>query len=580
MIRFTQISLAMLIAFSLVARPSVAGQYTATDLPDGAWLVVSMPQYTKTYESFTKTPLYAALEKLFELPELKQEMGDEFNAKMEEARLEVGFPVNVKSISQIIGGGDFSLFFKEGVGETPDFETDLEFMLTLKIADPDKFGRLLKYLEKKGEEEAQLNGNEIKKEMFAGKKLTILKLPNPSQPDMAHAMASKDVFVFGTVNQVKRYLTYVAKGGKKLADNKKFQASVKQMPAQQYDVFVYCDQAVIIKALQQANPAIANFPTEGGSTNLVAGTVVKTDRFETFGFTPVEMSGDQKMIDAIKSAVPTNMTAGKYVSKNSLLATWANTFYGLLIYDQVLDSINQAMSMFNPGGPTVADNLKVIEQQLGFSFREDLMKSVGPEMLIDFQSLNMTLMELGIGLQIKDAAKIEKVLTGLEGYINQIGAMPTQPGQPPQNIVESKTVGGASVKQINHPMLMMAGGYSPCFASNGEFLFITTTLGSLQKMLNTKKSGESIMTNTDFKAVTDFIDKKTNSIMLLDIKGTSEAVEMVITMLQGSSMAPEEIKMFRTIMGVFKSMDKAAMSSTLGSNGSLVKGVLTMKAAE
>ena len=568
----------MAVAVLLLAIPgmSYAGKYTASNVYGKPWLVISIQDPADSYAAYNQSPLPARVNALLQLPMLKENVDfQKVLLEKEKAEVQLGYKLDLKTFCSMLGGADLAMYTAE------DGEGGV--LLALKIADKEKFARLLSELEKSKDAEISVNSTSYKDKNIK------VATKGAAAPEIAWVMFSDELFLCGTLDQVKYYIDMSASSqAATIESTPEFQKSVSGLPAVKFHSFGYMDYSSLSKAIMSISGSagavdsslMQQMQEQYGELYISFGKVAKADHVELYSFVPTPPSGI--LADTMSQFKPGRIRAVEYLPAPNFMAIWQNTFDGEMIWKTIMDTINgvnaSMAAQLGANNPVqqMEQQIAMFEAVLGFNIKNDLLMGIGPELFFNIGSINGTLIDLTIGFQIRDATKVNKVVTGLTNVIKQYmnAAMGADPSQPAPNPIITQEFQGVQINSITHPGLAMFG-YAPGFYTDGKYLVIGSSIKSLQDSIRSSKGQMSnIQSQESYRKVFSFIGTEGNQISVADIRSTVQSIETLVMSFMAASWQDSERQAFTTVTALLKTLTVMGSNSSSNDKGTLNRAII------
>lgn len=259
--------------------------------------------------------------------------------------------------------------------------------------------------------------------------------------------------------------------------------------------------------------------------------------------------------------------------------------YALVDSQQLLQSFQQMMGL--AGAPADSNPFAAFEQATGISVQNELVPAVGQEVVFAINNLQQNpmspmvpMIDLVIGLQVKDEAQMRNVLTKLETFLQSrvpppMVMQPDAQGQPPAApTFTDKPMAGVTARTLDVGLY----GLSPSYALNKGYAVISLTASGLEAALTRMGGQQTSIVGTP--AFTQVAAKGTESIYSYSLVDLSRIVQGIITPYAPMLMAqnPQDAALFGQVTTLVLSRFGAA-SATERLDGDLTMGhaVIGMK---
>ncbi len=394
---------------------------------------------------------------------------------------------------------------------------------------------------------------------YNGYDLHNIKSNDPTAPELNYTFLD-NILVLGvgkTRNAMEGVVDlYKGKRGESIANSenfKKFMSLSSDVKGKRVGLF-FMDFEQIAKAVEGAKLNVpgaigANLGQTLSLLKLIGGVSV----MEQGLFTKIYVVPNKQSMDATTKAVweakPQVLASLKFIPEGTVLYSATNSMdvkklWGVWKQNLLKQAPDQAK--------TVLDAIAKAEANLGMSVETDLLSWVGDEVAYTFNDVTLEsvfpIPKMALIVKVTDKAKAQMFIEKLVDYANKQAATvatpaapatpaeapagtpaPAQPAGAPtaapaaapvpaaaptaapaiQLKLEEIDYNGVTMKFISIPL--MGKGLAPGFAFLGDFLVLSTSTSSLEKMIDVAQGrGNSLLKDSNFVSVSKHLPEKTN----------------------------------------------------------------------
>ena len=539
--------------FTALAGSLCASTANTKLIPIKTAYVFTVPNVPAFWTAWKANAIYATYQKAVASPELRPKMeGFEKQVKTIEAAL--GFQLDGNTLSQVIKSVDIYA----APGETAG---DVTVALIFSVSDKEKLAKLMDLAEKAAVKAAQDSSGEQTSATKSGDTQKAPAKEGETKPDSmggaetssTAAKVETEEYKGVTVKKVPGEYedqTYYAMVGDLLVvtnDRAEMKALIDRSKSTTADGTLAAskDYERIVEGLKDkpgelyyfANPQYAYDMQAGGTADMIrnilkqlspdamGGASVKVNPKDFYIYSCQPLGEDstspwKKLLTKYPAAK--DIPVMGFAPADGLLAIGGNLFDSDMLYDgmkKLVAALGQGQQM------SLDDQLKQLEEPLGFSIKNDLLAALGNEVgvfvnSVSIQRQGMPEVDAAVVLKVRDKAKMEKVLAGIEKLVDQqLGSMAAAMNpdandkKAPASQFKTETVGSDTVKYIQ-----AMPGIAPGFVISGDYVVIGTNKDGIKKMLELKGGkGEGLLQAQNYKDVTSRMAGTTNMFQFANI---------------------------------------------------------------
>jgi hypothetical protein len=389
--------------------------------PADTAVLLSIPNLQAAWKALSDTPLYKEAAAFAESPAITGLQG--YREFMTEKRLletEAGFALNAANLTQILEGFDLVSLASEGDQPLVAF--------IFRVREADRFRRLYQAFGRHMGEGVGPNRRPTTIQREKYRDIEIIA----SQAGLGTAIAelAPDRFVMGNCAMVVRRIVDQSRRREGLGAVPAFRAAIGGLGQESPHAFLYVGGRPGAPSPFPRNP-LPPIPglvhTGREDFALAAYFRIEPDAIRMEAFTPFIRPDRDPLAVLYREQPPGKLRCLDFVSSAPLLFTARNTFDGLAFYRTVRGFIFGSMLQTSFSERESEESIRASEadfrRSLGFDLREDLAPAIGPEAFLDIESVTfdplapLPVFELIAGVQVRDAARLERVLAGLEQFL-------------------------------------------------------------------------------------------------------------------------------------------------------------------
>ncbi len=565
-------------------------------LPPSSFCVLSVSDCPQTWARIKTTPLYREYQTLMVNPVVTNNIRyKEFDLKKRKWELAAGFPLSLDTIAgQMLSGIDLAVIAPPSMG------TPVGVLIVVETRDMAKVQKLLSLLEKEAAPPADKTPGATPSptpQVPMYKAVAIKTMPNSG---LQYTLVGKYLIISNSGSHIRETIDR-AKGELKTTLTTSpdfaplFAKAMKGLKPTAQDLFYVVDYNKMTKALMQMFPGMALFTGSSAmkmasKTCNVGSVNIRTNSVTFNSYTPFSADQSDPMQQIIRKYPPQSLTSLRYVPQGTLLCSASNLFDGPIFYDMYYSMFAMMGSMGGfPGMKKTQGDLDTkiaeLENTLGFKLKEDLAVSLGPEFCfamnnVTFPSyfpIQIPTIDLAFIFQVKDRSKMTMIMQKLEQLIQKsISGQAAPTAQPPaQQLTFQTTIhNGVTIRSLTLPHLP---SYSLCYAFDGPFLLLETTVENMKNLLNVKAgTSQGVVKDPEFQTLMQQLPEKQNQFLCVAIANVLRMIKSIVTRQLGAS-PPDQVKMPLAIMDALTSLRMCAVSTSSDGSGVVSRGILLMK---
>ena len=514
--------LATALAFGAPSRPLTESR----TIPPNAWMVFSVPDLPGAWTAFTTTPIYQDVVTLLDNPSIASlPFHRAFFDEKRRMEAELGFPINAQTLTAMVAGLDL-VFLPPAEPNGPSLS-----VIQFRAADPERFGRLVKCIERQMEGAPSSDGSAIRRSDAA--RLTYKNVEIVSRIRDSHfALAQLGPALFAMGSHPNAVRALIDQGGKSegLTATRRFRSAVGGLAEPASHGFLYLNTAPVARTAQTGRvPGLALSSLVRSLRDEVA---VAADfriernavRFESFA--PFSEAAHDRLAAIYQHYPPGPLHSLTYVSSAPLVLVARNTLDGPALYESLRAMILAAHRAVGDPGQNPEQRLQTQEENfretLGFGVREDLAPAVGPEAFVSLERISfdplipLPAFELVTGVQVRDRQRMDRVVAGFEGFFErQLRPNPTETTSPA--VLQSALYQGRTIKWFAIPRApQYALGYTP----TEDFVLMGLGGDSIRRALDRADGRrKSFATGQLYAALRPFLHPEANEIVVVNVPG-------------------------------------------------------------
>ncbi len=564
-------------------------------LPPSSCFVLSISDCPQTWAHIKTTPLYREYQALMANPVVTDNIHyKEFDLKRRKCELAAGFPLSLDTIAgQMLSGIDMAVIAPQSIG------TPVSVLIIAETSDLEKVRKLLPLLEKEAASPADKTPGatpsptpQVSKYY---KTVAIRTIPNSG---LQYALVGKYLIISNgeshireTIDRLKGELKTTLTTSPDFAPL--FEKAMKGLKPTAQDLFYVVDNSKMTKALMQMLPGMALIT--GSSAMKVAsktcnvGSVnIRTNSVTFNSYTPFSADQPDLMQQLIRKYPPQSLASLRYVPQGTLFCSASNLFDGPIFYDMYYSmfALLGNMGGFPAMKNTQADldtEIAELENTLGFKLKEDLAASLGPEFCFAMNNVTFAsyfpipTIDMAFIFQVKDRSKMTMIMQKLEQLIQKSitgQAAPTAQPSTLQLTLQTTVHNGVTIRFLPFPDPF---NYSLCYAFDGPFLLLETTVENMKNLLNVKKgTSQGVVKDLEFQTLMQQLPEKQNQFLYVAVTNILRMIKTITTRQFGAS-PPDQVNMPMAILDALTSLRICTVSTTSDGSGVVSRGILLMK---
>ncbi len=563
-------------------------------LPPSSFCVLSISDCPQTWARTKTTPIYREYQAFMANPVVTNNIHyKEFDLKKRKWELEAGFPLSLDTIAgQMLSGIDLAVMAPPSLG------APVGVLIVVEMRDLAKVQKILSLLEKEAAPPADKTPGATPSPtpqvpMYKG--VAIETMPNSG---LQYTLVGKYLIISNSGTHIRETIDR-AKGDLKTTLTTSpefaplFAKAMKGLKPTSHDLFYVVDYSKMTKALMQMLPGMAlitgsSVMKMASKTCNVGSVNIRTNSITFNSYTPFSADQPDLMQQLIRKYPPQSLASLRYVPQGTFFCSASNLFDGPIIYDMYYSMFAWMVGMggFPAMKNTQADldtKIAEIENTLGFKLKDDLAASLGPELCIAINNvafpsfLPIPTIDIAFIFQVKDRSKMTMIMQKLEQLIQKPfpgQAAPTAQPSTVQLTFQTTIHNGVTIRSLTLPNLPL---YSPCYAFDGPFLLLETTVENMKNLLNVKAgTSQGVVKDAEFQTVMQQLPEKQNQFQYVAIANVLRMIKTVVTRQFGAS-PPDEFKLFLAILDPLTSLRMCAVSTSSDESGVVSRGILLMK---
>lgn len=563
-------------------------------LPPSSFCVLSISDCPQTWARIKTTPLYREYQALLANPVVTNNIRyKEFDLKKRKWELAAGFPLSLDTIAgQMLSGIDVAAIAPPSMG------APVGVLIVVETRDLVKVQKLLSLLEKEAAPPADKTPGATPSptpQVPMYKAVAIRTMPNSG---LQYALVGKYLIISNSGPYIRETIDR-AKGELKTTLTTSpdfaplFAKALKGLKPTSQDVFFVVDYNKMTKALMQMLPGMAlitgSSAMKMASKTCNVGSVnIRTNSVTFNSYTPFSADQSDPMQQLIRKYPPQSLASLRYVPQGTLLCSASNLFDGPIFYDMYYSmfALMGSMGGFPGMKNTQADldtKIAELENTLGFKLKEDLAASLGPEFCFAMNNVTfpsfflIPTIDIAFIFQVKDRSKMTMIMQKLEQLIQKSipgQAAPTAQPSTLQLTFQTTIHNGVTIHFLPFPDPF---NYSLCYAFDGPFLLLETTVENMKNLLNVKKgTSQGVVKDPEFQTLMQQLPEKQNQFLCVAIANVLRMIKSILTRQLGAS-PPDQVKMPLAIMDALTSLRMCVVSTSSDGSGVVSRGILLMK---
>jgi hypothetical protein len=562
-------------------------------LPPSSLWVFSITDVPQTWTLIKATPIYREYQALLANPAVTNSVRyKELELSRRKLELAAGFPLSLDTIAGLmVSGIDLAVMPPSSPG------APLNLLTVVEVRDMAKVQKLLSALEQQSAPAGQSSGSPTPTP--TPQPPTYKSVPIHTMPgtELVYAFVDKYLILSNngtlireTIDRTKGELKTTLTSSPDFAPL--FAKAMEGLNSKGRDLFYVVNYSEVGKTLMKMIPGVpmilGSSAMQMGFNSCVVGDVsVHTDHITFSSYMPFTATQSDLKQELFRKYPPTSLSSLRYIPQGTLFCSASNLLDGPVFYDTLYKSYALVTSM---GGFASSQNTQAeldakiadLENTLGFKLKEDLAASLGPEYCIAINRVSfpafflIPAIDMSCIVQVKDRAKMTMIMQKLEQWIQK--SMQAQPamGQPsaPQSVIQSTSHNGVTIRSLVLPNLP---SYSPCYAFDGSFLLIETSVENMKNLLNVKGGASPGMTqDAEFQRIMQQLPEKHNQFEYVAIANVVSMIKTIATGQLGAT-SPDETGLFVAILDALTSLRSLAVSNGSDVSGVRSQGILLMK---
>lgn len=564
-LRGTVVALAVA-TLAIAAAPVSAKSANPKLVPADAAYVFSVPDVPAFWTAWKANSIYTTYKKVVANPEVATQM-ESFEKQLKTIETALGFPLDGNTLSQVLKSAD--VFVRAG-----ESEDEVVVAFAFGVSDKEKLQKLLDLAEKAaikaaaGDDEstATADAPAAKAVVEKHKDVEFRKVPGAYETPF-YAQTGDLLLVTNNGAEMRALIDRVKGdgGGQVLAGNAEYERVEKALAAHPGEFYyvanpkaAYEMQGEIPGPMQGLQELVLKLQPDsiGGASIKINATDI-----EAFSYMPFKPGSTSPLQELFKKH-PSSKSIGvmDFAPAKALVAMGTNLIDLPMFYEGLKTGLKESGLA---GDANLDDQLKQMEEPLGFSVKNDLLPAFGDEMGLFLNSLKMPAggaempeIDAAIIFSVKDKAKMAKVLSGLEKMLNaQLGALtaamndPSAGGQANAEAFKSEKAGNDTIKYVPLPM---APGLAPGFVLTDSHLLIGTSKDGLKKMLQAKAGEASLTASAEYKALLERVGAEAGVVQFANLSGIWDIL-LSVPDLESARPVIEALKVMKTAVSVQRS---------------------------
>jgi hypothetical protein len=521
-----------------------------------------MPDVPAFWTAWKANSIYSTYNKVIANPDVKAKIED-FEKQLKTIETALGFPLDGDTLSQVIKSADIYV----RVGESVD-DGVMAFVLT--VSDKDKLQKLLDLAEKaaikaSSETDDATSGTtpaEVKAAVEEYKGVSYRKIPGKYETPY-YVQTGDLLFVTNSRDEIRALIdrSKVESKEELLVGNAQYERIAKALEAHPGEVYYLVNPKAAYKLQGDVPPPMKAFQdmVMSLSPDTMGGASMKINPKDIEGYSYQPFSTDSKSPWlALTKTYPAvkQMEVMGFAPAKAMIAMGVNLIDMPMFYSGAKE-VSKAISGDNPQAD-LDKQLESAEPLLGFSITKDLLPAFGNEMAVLINNVRMSAgseipdVDAAFVFSVKDKAKMQKVLDGLEKMVNaQLGALMGAAGNDPSNSApagfKSEKVGNDTIKYFPVPV---SPSLAPGFVLTGNHLLIGTSMESMKKMIALKAQPETGLGATaEYKALSARVGMDSNVVQYANLTAVWEAI-LSLPNLGDTKPFIEALRVFKTVYSV------------------------------
>ena len=555
-------------------------------VPSDAWMVFSVPDVPSAWKALVATPIYQEAVGFFDTPAVAGLPAyRQFLAQVRQIEAELGYPLDGATLTQMVAGFDFIFLPPHERGE-PSLS-----VCVFRVTDAPRFRRLMDLIERRMGDVASdrtASGPPVKHERYQDVEIVSSSLG----AGLALAELTPDRFVLGNHPAAIRRIIEQRQSRKGLESEPLFRRTVAGLRQAEPHGFLFLNSGEIGASLRRsglAGLALSSL-VRGFRDEIVLGADFRIERaaisFESF--IPFGDPAEDRLAAIYRHYPPGRLRSLDYVSSSPLAFTARNTLDGPALYESLRAVVLGSIRALVPANQTPERRLELAEEsfraQMGFDLRDDLAPAIGPEAFVSVEQVHfdpvvvLPTVDLVTGVQVRSAERMDRVITGFEGFIERRLGATRQPAQPSSGL-HTTTYQGSTIKWFALPVAPL---YSIAYARRDDFVLVGLGPDSIRHAIDRANSQRGAFASGGLHvSLRPYLHEQANQIFVLNVsKLVLVGRELVHRLAEGDQEMPDSTKQVENLL-VHMGQIAALGASTAGSElGLQTRGALVFSAAE
>lgn len=617
-------------AFAIVSGSAFGAESKAGIVPAKTAYFLSIPDVPALWTAWKNNALYQAYLKMMESPEMASKM-EVINGQIKTIEDALGFPLNGETVSQVFKSADGYVMPGAKAGEAT-------FGFVFSVADKQKLDKMIDLAEKAAASAAQNDDSVTEPESGksneqtsapvekqpvtpsggaddsdAPTKTEIKKAPSETGETKTVVTATSTSAVSPVTSEtyngvtIKRFSghedaeTYYATAGelflvsndhteiKGLVDRAKspggadslaalpeYKKDTAALAGHEGELFVFTSQKAA-REMREARPGMEKLENllqkMAPVDNSVVSVKIAPKEIASYSYSVLTGTSESKVLRNLFEKNPGDkpLEIVNYAPANALFVAGTSLLDAGLYYDFFSD----IMGVF--GSPTGMDvQIKGIEDQIGFSIKDDLIPALGNEAAISVNDIKLGLgggpnVDAALFFRVANKEKMTKVLQGIDKLVATLVAAnspdaTTHKSNSPEVLMGMKVIteNGVTIKYMDIPNLPTV---TPSYALDGDYLVVATTKDSIKNLLSIKSGKtEGLLGSDGYKQLGPRVTSTGNVFQMVNFQGVLKAATAALEMFpfgEGLKKYVEALKVLKTAGSSSQTKDGAIVSQGL-----------------
>jgi hypothetical protein len=560
-------------------------------IPADAGMVFSVPDLAGAWKALAASPIYQDTVTFLDTPAVTALPAyRRFLDRRKEMETELGYPLNAATLMEIIAGFDY-------VSLPPTPRGPAASVCLFRVADPTRFRRIVGLIERRmgdaatSRTKASAAGTSAAVQTAVRTEYEGVKIVSAqTSSGLSIAEISPERFAMGNHAEAIRRLIDQCWKGEGLTSFSGFRSAVGGLQEQQPHGFLYFNSARSDSSQRGRLPALplsslvrgvrdpivmaADFRIESGAV-----------RFESF--LPFADPAKDRLAATYRRYPPAVLRSLDYVSSSPVMVVAWNTLDGPALYEQMRGIVLAMLQAVVPVGQTPEQRLKLSEEnlrdQVGFSLQDDLAPAIGPEVFVSLEQMNfdpllaLPLTDVVAGVQVRDSARMNKVVAGFENFFNRrardAATSPTKPASLQTGAYQGKTVKWFAVPR--EPQVTIG------YARTDSFTLIGLGGESIKHALDRIEGRRKAFSAGALHArLQPYLHSQANEILVLNVpKMAAVGREIASRLARSVSTRSEATKRAESLLSRIGKIEALAATMAGSQSGLQTRGALVFKTA-